>query len=78
MIFLCQSSVIHTSVDIHIDIQARIYPCKDILQWMSVEHEYLRMDIHVFIDISLQLSMLLLIFILVSINFYGYPCMDLL
>jgi len=44
---------------------------------MSVEHEYPRMNIHVFMDIILQfLSMLLLISILISIGLYG--CMDLL
>ena len=32
------------------------------------------MDINVFMDISLQLSLLLL----VSMDFYGYPCIDLL
>ena len=32
------------------------------------------MDIHVFMDISLQLSMLLWI----SMDFYGYPCIGLL
>jgi len=42
------------------------------IQLMSVEHKYPRMDI------SLQLSMLLLISIWLSIDFYGYPCMDLL
>jgi len=31
------------------------YPCKYILQWMSVEDDYPRMDIHVFMGISLQL-----------------------
>jgi len=44
---------------------------------MFVEHEYPQMDIHVFMDISLQLSMLL-ISIWISIDFYGYPCIDLL
>jgi len=32
------------------------------------------MDIHMFMDISLQLSM----FLLISIDIYGYPCIDLL
>ena len=36
------------------------------------------MDIHVFMDISLQLSMLLWISILISFDFYGYPCIELL
>jgi len=36
------------------------------------------MDIHVFMDISLQLSMLLWISMLISLDFYGYPCIDLL
>ena len=36
------------------------------------------MDMHVFMDISLQLSMLLWISIWISLDFYGYPCIDLL
>ena len=36
------------------------------------------MDINVFMDISLQLSMLLLISIWIFLNFYGYPRIDLL
>jgi len=36
------------------------------------------MDIHVFMDISLQLSMLLWISIWISLDFYGYPCIYLL
>jgi len=68
MMFGCESSILHTSVNIHNDIQARI--CKNILQWMSVEHEYPRMDIHVFMDISVQLSMILLISIWISIEFH--------
>jgi len=36
------------------------------------------MDILVFMDISLQLSMLLWISIWISLDFYGYPCTDLL
>jgi len=68
MIFGCQSSIIHTSVDIHIDIQAPIsmqgHSAMDIRkQEMSInEYPY-------FMDISLQLSMLLWI----SLDFYGYP-----
>jgi len=44
MIFGCHSSILHTSVDINIDIQARIS-----MQGHSTMnvHEYLRMDIHV-------------------------------
>jgi len=49
------------------------YPFKDILQWISVEHEYPRMDIYVFMGISLQLSMLLLVSIWISNDIYGYP-----
>jgi len=82
--------VIHTDIyDIWMSIlshQVRIstliskqgYPCKDILHWVSVEHEYPRMDTYVFMDISLQFSMLLFISMWISIDFYGYPCMDLL
>jgi len=35
------------------------------------------MDIY-FMDISLQLSMVLWISIWISLDFYGYPCIDLL
>jgi len=31
--FWMSSSILHTSVDIHVDIQAK-YPYKDILQWI--------------------------------------------
>ena len=67
IVFGCQSSILHTSVDVHILITKQGYPCKDILQWMSVEHEYLRMDdihsfygyqssiIHAFINIHLDI-----------------------
>jgi len=36
------------------------------------------MDFQVFMDISLQFSMLLWISIWISLDFYGYPCIDLL
>ena len=36
------------------------------------------MNIHVFRDISLQLSMLLLVSIWISLDIYGCPCIDLL
>jgi len=36
------------------------------------------MDINVFMDISLQLSMLLWISLWISMDFNGYPCIDLL
>jgi len=36
------------------------------------------MDIYVFMDTSLQLSMLLWISIKISLDFHGYPCKDLL
>jgi len=36
------------------------------------------MDIHVFMNIGLQLSILLWISIWISLDFYGYPCIDLL
>jgi len=36
------------------------------------------MDIQVFMEIILQLSMLLWISIWISLDFYGYPCIDLL
>jgi len=56
------------------------YPCKDILQWMSVEHEhpcfygYQYSFIHAFTDILLDIHW----FLWISIDFYGYPYMDLL
>jgi len=64
---------------------AHWYPSKDVhartfyngCPWnMNIQ----RTDIHVFMDISIQLSMLSLISIWMSIDFYGYgyPCMDLL
>jgi len=70
--FWIQSSILHTSVDeYHMYINVNItliskqgYPCKDILQMM---------DIHVFMDISLLLSMLLWISIRIYFDFYGYP-----
>jgi len=43
--FLCQSSIIHANVDIHMDIQAWI-SMQELLQVMSVGHGYSRMDIH--------------------------------
>jgi len=36
------------------------------------------MDIHIFMDISLQLSIILWIFIWISLDFYVYPWIDLL
>jgi len=54
------------------------YPCIDILQWISVNNKYPWMDIHVFMDISLELSLLLWISIWISIDFYWYPRIDLL
>ena len=55
MIFGCQSSIIHTSVDIHIDIQARI-SMQGHFAMDSRKQKNPLMDIHVFMDISLQLS----------------------
>ena len=69
MIFGCQSSIIHISVDIHIDIQARISmqghsamdTSKQMIRYPCLSG-YQSSFIHDFMDISLQLSML-----------YGYP-----
>ena len=36
------------------------------------------MDIHVFMDISLKLSILLWISIWISLDFYDYPCINFL
>jgi len=73
-------------VSLQLSIKVRIstliskegYPCKDMLQRISVNNKYPWMDIHVFMDINLQLSMLLWISIWISLDFYGYPCIDLL
>jgi len=58
MTFGCQSLIIHTSVDIHIDIQVRIsmqgYFAMDISKQQISINGY-----PYFMDISLQLSMLL-------------------
>jgi len=53
-------------------------PCKDILQWISVNDKNPWIDINVFMDISLHLFLLLWISIWICIDFYGYPCIDLL
>ena len=50
MIFGCQSSIFRTSVDIHIGIQVEVSMQGHFTMDMSVEHEYPRMDIHVFVD----------------------------
>jgi len=69
--------IIHKSVDIYINIQARIsmqgHSAMDIQN-----NKYPLMDIHIFMDISLQLSMLLWISIWISLDFHGHPCIDLL
>jgi len=52
-------------------------PCKDILRGIYVKNQYPWIDIHA-LWICLQLSMLLLISVWKSIDFYGCPCMDLL
>jgi len=52
------------------------YPCKDIPLWISINNKYPYMDIHAFMDISLQLPVLLWISIWISLDFYGYPCID--
>ena len=49
----------------------------DILQWMCLNKKYLWMDIFVFIDMSLIIHVLW-ISISISMDLYGYPCMDLL
>jgi len=63
LIFGCQYSIIHTSMDINIDIQAGIsrgiYPCKDILQWISVNNKHPLIDINV---------------LWISVFNYSYPC----
>ena len=64
MIFGCQSSIIHTNVDIHVDIQAKISP-KDILHYpltISMNgylrfHGYQSSIIHAFVDINLDMDM---------------------
>jgi len=77
MIFGCQSSIIHTSVGILIDIQARISMQGHSAMNIRKQYKYSQMDIHV-LWISAQLSMLLWISIWISLDLYGYPCIDLL
>ena len=73
MIFGCQSSIIHKNVDIHIDIQARI--SLQVHSTMDIRKQQISINGYpCFMDISLQLSMLLRI----SMDFSGYPCIDLL
>ena len=48
-------------------------PCLDFQKSTDIN-----MDIHVFMGISLQLSMFLWISNWISLDFYGYPCIDLL
>jgi len=69
MILGCQSSIIHTKVDIHIDIHAAIFIWKDILKLISVTNKRPRIDIHIFMDIRLQSYMLLWISIWISLDF---------
>jgi len=47
---------------------------------ISIERtgKYPWMNIHVFMDISLQFSILPWISLWISMDFYGYPCMNLL
>jgi len=75
-IFGCQSSILHTSVDIHIDIQVEIS-----------KQGHFTMDVHIristngypcFCGYQSSISHALLISIWISIYFYGYPCRDLL
>ena len=72
-------------VSLQLSIQAWIstliskhgYPCKDIphgYPWTINIHEWMSM----FLQIRLQLSMLLWISIWIYLDFYGYPCIDLL
>jgi len=70
-------SVLDISVDIHIDIQAGIFmqghSTMDIRKQEIFMNGYPR-----FTDSCLQLCMLLWISIWISLDFYGYPCIDLL
>jgi len=77
MIFGCQSSIIHTSVDIHIDIQAWI--SKQGHFATDIRKQQISMNGYpCFMDTILPLSTLLWISIWMSLDFYGYPCIDLL
>jgi len=61
MVFGCQSSFIHTSVDIHIDIQAGVSMQGHYA--IDIRKQQISMNgFPCFMDISFQLSM-----------FYGYP-----
>ena len=64
MIFGCQSSVLHRSI--HVESKQG-YACKD-LQFMSVEHGFSWKDIHIFMHISIQSSMLLWTSIKISMD----------
>jgi len=72
MIFGYQSSIIHASVDIHIDIQARISIQghsamdirKNIHEWISIFNRYQSSTIHAFMDIHLDI----LVFLWISMH----------
>ena len=55
------------------------YPSRDIHEGHSaMDIRYQWMDIHVFMDISLELCTFLWISIWMSLDFHGYPCINLL
>jgi len=68
MILGCQSSILHSSVDIDVDIQTKGIHARTFYNGCPWN-----MNIHVFMDISIHLSMLLLTSFWISIDFYGYP-----
>jgi len=81
MIFGCQYSILLTRADIHIDIQTMVsmqgHSAALYVGGTSISTIFF-LSIFYGYQSSPQLSMLLLIPIWMSIDFYGYPCMDLL
>jgi len=85
MIFGCQSSILHTSVNIYIDTQARIsmqgHFTMDVRRtWISTNGYPCFMDIRLqlsiraFIYIHVDIHWFLWISMWITIDFYGYPC----
>ena len=69
-----KSPILHTSADIHIDIQAKI----SLQGHSTMKHEFPRMDIHVLWISVFKYPCFYYYPVWISIDFYGYPCMDLL
>jgi len=91
MIRGCQSSIIHTSVDIHNDTQAGIsmqgHSAMDIRKkisirkWVSIFYGYQSSVYICFYEYQFGyplISVDIYGFLWISMDFYGYPCIDLL